>query len=182
MTIAPDGLELRTVNDADIYLNDEVVASRTRLKRDEIGFSYADPSLTPGESVRDRSVSWSLPITADYPSTVSSERSSRAATPSTQGASCPSSFLPVVTTDGDSVWLRVDAGVVAEPFAAWTRIRANHALRVAGESLWSLTPCDATTVELSRTPTTGSSGRPFPTVRDTRPCGLALFYTRAIAG
>jgi serine/threonine-protein kinase HipA len=67
MTITPDGLDLRTVNDADIYLNDEVVASLNRLKRDEIGFSYTDPSLKPGESVRDRSVSWSLPITAGYP-------------------------------------------------------------------------------------------------------------------
>ncbi|MDT5184737.1 MAG: serine/threonine-protein kinase HipA [Mycobacterium sp.] len=67
MTITPDGLDLRTVNDADIYLNDEVVASLNRSPRDEISFSYTDPSHKPSESVRERSVSWSLPITAEYP-------------------------------------------------------------------------------------------------------------------
>jgi serine/threonine-protein kinase HipA len=67
MSITPDGLDLRTVNDADVYLNEELVASLDRLPKDEIGFSYKDPSLKSGESVRDRSVSWSLPITADYP-------------------------------------------------------------------------------------------------------------------
>jgi hypothetical protein len=29
----------------------------------------------------------------------------------------PVEFLPVVTADGGSVWLRVDVGAVAEPFA-----------------------------------------------------------------
>src|SRR5882672_8448693 len=67
MSTTPDGLDLRTVNDADVYLNEELVASLDRLPKDEIGFSYKDPSLKSGESVRDRSVSWSLPITADYP-------------------------------------------------------------------------------------------------------------------
>jgi serine/threonine-protein kinase HipA len=69
MTITPDGLDLRTVDVADVYLNAEVVASLHRLQRDEIRFSYRDTSLKPGESVRDRSVSWSLLITAGYPVT-----------------------------------------------------------------------------------------------------------------
>ena len=47
MSITPDGLDLRTVNDADVYLNDEPVASLDRLPKDEIGFSYRDPSLKP---------------------------------------------------------------------------------------------------------------------------------------
>jgi serine/threonine-protein kinase HipA len=69
MTISPDGLDLRTLNAADVYLNDEVVASLHRLPGDEIRFSYRDTSLGAGESVRDRSVSWSLLITDEYPVT-----------------------------------------------------------------------------------------------------------------
>jgi serine/threonine-protein kinase HipA len=67
MTVAPDGLDLRTVDAADVYLDDEVVASLHRLPRDEIRFDYRDTSRKAGESVRDRSVSWSLLITAKYP-------------------------------------------------------------------------------------------------------------------
>src|SRR3954462_15472431 len=71
MTITPDGLDLRTVEAADVYLDDEVVASLERMPGDEIRFSYNDTSLHAGESVRDRSVSWSLLITDEHPVTTS---------------------------------------------------------------------------------------------------------------
>jgi serine/threonine-protein kinase HipA len=67
MTSASGGRDLRTINDADVYLGDDVVASLSRLPGDEISFNYHALSLDPGQTVRDRSVSWSLPITAEYP-------------------------------------------------------------------------------------------------------------------
>jgi serine/threonine-protein kinase HipA len=67
MTSASGGLDLRTVDHADVYLGDDVVASLRRLPDDDISFSYSNLSLEPRQSVRDRSVSWSLPVTADYP-------------------------------------------------------------------------------------------------------------------
>jgi serine/threonine-protein kinase HipA len=67
MTSALSAPDLRTVDDADVYLGDDLVASLRRLPGDEIGFSYDAPALGPGQSIRDRSVSWSLPVTADYP-------------------------------------------------------------------------------------------------------------------
>src|SRR4051794_41792188 len=69
MTISPDGLDLRTLNAADVYLDDEIVASLQRMPGDEIRFSYRDTSLNAGDTVRDRSVSWSLLITDEYPAT-----------------------------------------------------------------------------------------------------------------
>jgi serine/threonine-protein kinase HipA len=69
MTSNPGDHELRTVNDADVYLDDDAVASLHRSSGDEISFSYHTPSQQPGQSVRDRSVSWSLPVTAEYPLT-----------------------------------------------------------------------------------------------------------------
>jgi len=67
MTAAIGHLNLRDMNDADVYLNDEIVASLTRLPGDEIRFDYNARSKTPGLSVRDRSVSWSLLINGNYP-------------------------------------------------------------------------------------------------------------------
>jgi serine/threonine-protein kinase HipA len=67
MTSASGGPDLRTVSNADVYLGDDVVAELRRLPADEISFSYNTLSVEPGQSVRDRSVSWSLPVTADYP-------------------------------------------------------------------------------------------------------------------
>jgi serine/threonine-protein kinase HipA len=69
MTVTIDGLDLRDVNDADVYLDDDVVASLTRSPRDEIRFDYNSSSQTSGLSLRDRSVSWSLLINGNYPLT-----------------------------------------------------------------------------------------------------------------
>ncbi len=69
MTTTIAGPDLRDVNDADVYLNDEIVASLTRLPGDEIRFAYNSEAQTPGLSARDRSVSWSLLINGNYPLT-----------------------------------------------------------------------------------------------------------------
>lgn len=64
---AVDTLTLREISDADVYLDDNLVASLTRLPRDEISFGYHTPPPAPGSTVREQSVSWSLLINADYP-------------------------------------------------------------------------------------------------------------------
>jgi len=71
MTAAVHGHDLRDVSGADVYLDDEVVARLNRLPGDEIRFAY--DTLTPlaGESIRDRSVSWSLLVNGEYPLTTS---------------------------------------------------------------------------------------------------------------
>jgi serine/threonine-protein kinase HipA len=58
---------LREVTNADVYLDDKVVANLTRVPGDEIRFYYNTDSPRPGASIRDSSVSWSLPIDAAYP-------------------------------------------------------------------------------------------------------------------
>jgi serine/threonine-protein kinase HipA len=60
-----DALSLREITDADVYLDDNIVASLTRLPGDAISFTYH--SSTPDWNGREGSVSWSLPIDADYP-------------------------------------------------------------------------------------------------------------------
>jgi len=67
MTIGSEGLDLRTVEDADVYLDNAIVASLRRLPGDEIGFKYNTQSPTLGRTARDNSVSWSLLVTANYP-------------------------------------------------------------------------------------------------------------------
>jgi serine/threonine-protein kinase HipA len=65
MTGALEALDLREVGTADVYLDGDLVASLSRLPRDVIQFSYNAFSLERGGSVRDRSVSWSLPVDTD---------------------------------------------------------------------------------------------------------------------
>lgn len=69
MTVTVGDLDLRDVNDADVYLDDEVVANLARMPGDEIRFAYNSGSPTHGVSVRDRSVSWSLLVNGNYPLT-----------------------------------------------------------------------------------------------------------------
>jgi serine/threonine-protein kinase HipA len=64
---AIDALALREIGDAGVYLDDNVVATLTRLPGDEISFRYHNSSPSPGSSVREQSVSWSLPVDAGYP-------------------------------------------------------------------------------------------------------------------
>jgi serine/threonine-protein kinase HipA len=67
MTSASSGPDLRTISNADVYLGDNIVAELRRLPGDEISFRYHALPVEPGQTVRNRSVSWSLPVTADYP-------------------------------------------------------------------------------------------------------------------
>jgi serine/threonine-protein kinase HipA len=68
MTAEIDALDLREVTAADVYLGDEVVARLERTTHnDDVSFAYAGLPTDAGASVRDRSVSWSLLVTGDYP-------------------------------------------------------------------------------------------------------------------
>jgi serine/threonine-protein kinase HipA len=66
MTIRSD---LRAVVDADVYLDDHLVARLARGSRDTITFDYVDDFDAGDRGIRARSVSWSLLRTADYPLT-----------------------------------------------------------------------------------------------------------------
>ncbi|OMC53186.1 protein kinase [Mycobacterium sp. IS-836] len=65
--------DLREVTEADVYLDDKIVANLARVPGDKIQFNYHD--LGPGPphpaplTIRTRSVSWSLPVDAGYPLT-----------------------------------------------------------------------------------------------------------------
>lgn len=62
----PTGLDLREVTEADVYIGEAVAARLTRDRRDTVIFDYV--AGEPGEGrVRDRSVSWSLLRSGEYP-------------------------------------------------------------------------------------------------------------------
>ncbi|MEB3982535.1 type II toxin-antitoxin system HipA family toxin [Mycobacterium sp. 663a-19] len=58
--------DLRTIAEADVYIGESLAARLVRERGDTISFDYIDHSPT-GASIRDRSVSWSLLRSADYP-------------------------------------------------------------------------------------------------------------------
>jgi serine/threonine-protein kinase HipA len=64
-----DSPDLRDVTAADVYLDDDLVATLTRDPADAIRFDYQVSIPEQGRSVRDRSVSWSLLATENYPKT-----------------------------------------------------------------------------------------------------------------
>lgn len=65
--------DLREVREADVYLDDKIVANLVRLPGDEIRFEYHDSKpVLPGvtaRTIRAQSVSWSLPLDGEYPLT-----------------------------------------------------------------------------------------------------------------
>lgn len=63
----PTALDLRDVADADVYLDDDLVAHLVRGQRDTISFDYLPDKHSADARVRDRSVSWSLLRTQHYP-------------------------------------------------------------------------------------------------------------------
>jgi serine/threonine-protein kinase HipA len=64
---APTRLDLREIAEADVYLDDDLVAHLVRGQRDTISFDYIADRRPADASVRDRSVSWSLLRTGRYP-------------------------------------------------------------------------------------------------------------------
>ncbi|KKC02773.1 type II toxin-antitoxin system HipA family toxin [Mycobacterium nebraskense] len=65
--------DLREVGEADVYLDDKVVANLARLAGDQIRFDYHDPEPVDPRptalTIRTHSVSWSLPVDGQYPLT-----------------------------------------------------------------------------------------------------------------
>ncbi|MED5811160.1 type II toxin-antitoxin system HipA family toxin [Mycolicibacterium sp. 050232] len=64
---APEAPDLRGVVEADVYLGDERVAHLVRQAGDQISFDYVAEGPAVGGALRDKSVSWSLLRTRDYP-------------------------------------------------------------------------------------------------------------------
>lgn len=63
---APDRLDLREVDTADVYIGDILAAHLVRQRGDGISFDYLNDGQLQGR-VRDQSVSWSLLRSGDYP-------------------------------------------------------------------------------------------------------------------
>lgn len=64
---SPDPLDLREVDRADVYLDDEPVAMLSRTAGDSITFEYTSSPPSATSSVRSVSVSWSLPVSDRAP-------------------------------------------------------------------------------------------------------------------
>lgn len=75
----PSGPDLREIGEADVYVGDERAAHLKRRRGDDIEFDYVGQAHSVNGRVRDRSVSWSLLRSGDYPVT-------------TTGGSVPSFF------------------------------------------------------------------------------------------
>lgn len=61
--------DLRQITDADVYIDDALSGSLVRRSQDSVAFDYVPAEPTANTSVRDRSVSWSLLRTGEYPQT-----------------------------------------------------------------------------------------------------------------
>lgn len=59
--------DLRDVAKADVHIDEDLVARLTRESSDTISFDYTADQSATGSSIRERSVSWSLLRTGDYP-------------------------------------------------------------------------------------------------------------------
>lgn len=66
---ATEPLDLRAITDADVYIDDALSGRLTRQSHDSTTFDYLPAEPTADSSVRDRSVSWSLLRTDEYPRT-----------------------------------------------------------------------------------------------------------------
>ncbi len=63
----PEASDLRGIVEADVYLGDDRVAHLARQAGDQISFDYLAEGPAVGGALRDRSVSWSLLRSRDYP-------------------------------------------------------------------------------------------------------------------
>lgn len=63
----PEASDLRGVAEADVYLGDDRVAHLARQAGDQISFDYVAEGPAVGGALRDKSVSWSLLRSSDYP-------------------------------------------------------------------------------------------------------------------
>lgn len=63
----PNRIDLRGITEADVYLGDDLVAQLVRGPRDTVSFDYVSEQHPTDARVRDRSVSWSLLRSDQYP-------------------------------------------------------------------------------------------------------------------
>ena len=61
--------DLRAITDADVYIDDALSGRLARRSQDSITFDYLPAEPAADSSIRDRSVSWSLLRSAEYPQT-----------------------------------------------------------------------------------------------------------------
>ena len=72
----PDRLDLRDIGEADVYIGGEPSAHLVRQRGDKVSFDYVGEAHPTDRRVRDRSVSWSLLRSGEYPVTTNGWRRS----------------------------------------------------------------------------------------------------------
>jgi serine/threonine-protein kinase HipA len=63
----PNGLDLREITEADVYIDNDLAAHLTRERGDKVSFAYINNQHPTEGRVRERSVSWSLLRSGEYP-------------------------------------------------------------------------------------------------------------------
>jgi serine/threonine-protein kinase HipA len=63
----PDRLDLREIDEADVYIGDDLASHLVRQRGDNVSFDYVDDGHPTDRRIRDRSVSWSLLRSGEYP-------------------------------------------------------------------------------------------------------------------
>jgi serine/threonine-protein kinase HipA len=63
----PGRLDLRNISEADVYIGDDLAAHLVRESGDTISFNYIDDPRPTEVRIRERSVSWSLLRSREYP-------------------------------------------------------------------------------------------------------------------
>ena len=63
----PGRLDLRAVAEADVYIGDDLAAHLVRESEDTISFNYIADNRPTDAGIRERSVSWSLLRSREYP-------------------------------------------------------------------------------------------------------------------
>lgn len=64
---SPEKLDLRDIDEADVYLGDNLVARLVRQGGDKVSFDYLDRGHLIEGRIREQSVSWSLLRSGEYP-------------------------------------------------------------------------------------------------------------------
>lgn len=63
----PGRLDLRHIGEADVYIGEDLAAHLVRERGDAISFNYLADQRPTDDRIRDRSVSWSLRLSGEYP-------------------------------------------------------------------------------------------------------------------
>jgi predicted nucleic acid-binding protein len=101
-------LDLRNITEADVYIGDDLAAHLVRGRSDTISFSYIADQRSTEPGIRERSVSWSLLRSDEYPIV-----STGGAVPPFFGSTAEGQRRDAVHAGADSIRAGIDPGDLA---------------------------------------------------------------------